>query len=65
MGRAWAWFLAGASLLLACDARRAPGPSWAGRTSLVLIHTADLHSHVFPELTQISAGDARRGLGAR
>ncbi|HEX7452046.1 MAG TPA: bifunctional UDP-sugar hydrolase/5'-nucleotidase [Polyangiaceae bacterium] len=29
----------------------------------MLIHTADLHSHVFPEPTLISATDARRGLG--
>ncbi|HEX3854384.1 MAG TPA: metallophosphoesterase, partial [Polyangiaceae bacterium] len=29
----------------------------------MLIHTADLHSHLFPEPTLISATDARRGLG--
>jgi 5'-nucleotidase/UDP-sugar diphosphatase len=52
-----------ASLLLACDARTDAGPRWSGPVNLVLIHTADLHSHVFPELSLISSSDARRGLG--
>jgi 5'-nucleotidase/UDP-sugar diphosphatase len=59
-GLAWVWV---ASLLLACGARRETGQRWAGPVSLVLIHTADLHSHVFPEPTLINAADARRGLG--
>jgi len=71
MGRFWTWFLGGASLLLACDARPALRPSGSGSTStrasgpteLVLIHTADLHSHLFPEPTLISHADAARGLG--
>jgi len=50
-------------LLLACAPERDPGPPAATATSLVLIHTADLHSHLFPERQQISASDAARGLG--
>jgi 5'-nucleotidase/UDP-sugar diphosphatase len=63
MGRGQAWFLGVALLLLACDPHRDSGSRWSGPASLVLIHTADLHSHVFPEPTLISATDARRGLG--
>ncbi len=63
MGRGQAWFLGVAQVLLACDAQRDAGPRWTGPVSLVLIHTADLHSHVFPEPTLINATDARRGLG--
>ncbi len=65
------WVLVVASLLPACDASpalRAPvvGSSSAraaGATELVLIHTADLHSHLFPEPTLIGKADAARGLG--
>jgi 5'-nucleotidase/UDP-sugar diphosphatase len=63
MGKGQAWFLGVALLLLACDAHRDSGSRWTGPVSLVLIHTADLHSHLFPEPTLIGASDARRGLG--
>ena len=63
MSRVLVLILGVASLLLACEAppparSRAPGPS-----SLVLIHTADLHSHLFPERMQVGPVDAARGLG--
>ncbi len=63
MGKAWGWGLGVASLLLACGAEHDPGPHWAGPVRVVLVHTADVHSHLFPEPTLISAADARRGLG--
>jgi 5'-nucleotidase / UDP-sugar diphosphatase len=60
-----------ASLLLACEephVMRSAGSgsssaSTPGQIELVLIHTADLHSHLFPEPTLISKADATRGLG--
>jgi 5'-nucleotidase/UDP-sugar diphosphatase len=52
-----------ASLLLACEAPRGAGPRGTAVRSLVVIHTADLHSHLFPERQQISRVDAARGLG--
>ena len=52
-----------ASWLLACGAPRANRPLEPAARSLVLIHTADLHSHLFPENQLISALDAARGLG--
>lgn len=52
-----------ASWLLGCEAPDAAGPREAGPTTLVLIHTADLHSHLFPERQLISGLDAARGLG--
>jgi len=52
-----------AALGLACQAERAVRPPDEGPTSLVLIHTADLHSHLFPERTTLSFADAARGLG--
>ncbi|HYQ46373.1 MAG TPA: bifunctional UDP-sugar hydrolase/5'-nucleotidase [Polyangiaceae bacterium] len=52
-----------ASLLLGCEAPHAAGPRAAGPTTLVLIHTADLHSHLFPERQLIGSIDAARGLG--
>ncbi|MEI9950534.1 MAG: bifunctional UDP-sugar hydrolase/5'-nucleotidase [Pseudomonadota bacterium] len=52
-----------ASLQLACEAPPAAGPRAAAAKSLVLIHTADLHSHLFPERQLISSVDAERGLG--
>jgi 5'-nucleotidase/UDP-sugar diphosphatase len=62
----WLVFLLGvASLLLACEAPRVTRSREARASSLVLIHTADLHSHLFPERQRISAADAARGLGAK
>ena len=52
-----------AGLLLACDAPRGVGPRPTEARSLVVIHTADLHSHLFPERQLISGVDAARGLG--
>ncbi len=52
-----------ASLLLACEAPPAARPRSTGPRALVLIHTADLHSHLFPEPLAINATDAARGLG--
>src|SRR5450631_2221793 len=63
MGRGQVWFLGVAVLLQKKDTHRDAGSRWTGPASLVLIHTADLHSHLFPEPTLISATDARRGLG--
>jgi len=65
------WVLGVASLLPACDtspAARAPdyGSTVAPapeKNRLVLVHTADLHSHLFPEPTLIGSADAARGLG--
>lgn len=57
------WILGCASLLLACEERRAAGPREAEPATLVLIHTADLHSHLFPERQVIDRVDAARGLG--
>lgn len=64
MGRAWAGLLIAMLVGAGC---RPPPPTTendSGPTSLVLIHTADLHSHLFPERQQIRAADAARGLGA-
>jgi len=58
-----ALILGGASWLLGCEAPEAAGPSNAAPTTLVLIHTADLHSHLFPERELIGGLDAGRGLG--
>lgn len=52
-----------ASMLLACEAPRTGGPRKAEPSTLVLIHTADLHSHLFPERQLIDRVDAERGLG--
>ena len=64
MAQWWALILGVASWLLACAPQRDPGPQAAAATSLVLIHTADVHSHLFPERQQIGGSDAARGLGA-
>ena len=63
MRHARAWILGVASLVLACEAPRVAPTRSTGATSLVLIHTADLHSHLFPERLQIGEFDAGRGLG--
>ena len=68
MVHSWALVLGVASVLLACEAPHVTRPRSAGAagteaSSLVLIHTADLHSHLFPERQQISGLDAARGLG--
>jgi 5'-nucleotidase/UDP-sugar diphosphatase len=79
MRQALLGFFGVASLVLACEEPRvaltpgsgstssvtsgAANPS-SGNTELVLIHTADLHSHLFPEPTLISKADAARGLGS-
>ena len=62
---AWVHFVvgAGAALLLACEAPHVARPRGSGSTSLVLIHTADLHSHLYPERQLIGVADAARGLG--
>lgn len=52
-----------ASLLLACEAPPATRSREARPVELVLIHTADLHSHLFPEAQRIGSADAARGLG--
>jgi 5'-nucleotidase/UDP-sugar diphosphatase len=59
----WVFILGVASWLLACGARHETGQRWSGPATLTLIHTADLHSHLFPEPLLIGATDARRGLG--
>ena len=57
------WIFGVASLLLACEAPTGAGPRGADARSLVVIHTADLHSHLFPEPQLIGPADAARGLG--
>lgn len=52
-----------ASGLLGCGPSRVAEPRELGSTTLVLIHTADLHSHLFPERQLINGADAARGLG--
>jgi len=64
MARVLVLVLGVASLLLACEAERAARPRETESRSLVLIHTADLHSHLFPERQLISGIDAARGLGS-
>ncbi|HYP75301.1 MAG TPA: bifunctional UDP-sugar hydrolase/5'-nucleotidase [Polyangiaceae bacterium] len=59
----WARIGALASLLLACEAPRAARVADAESLRLVLIHTADLHSHLFPERQLLGSFDAARGLG--
>src|SRR6187402_2061766 len=63
MARVLVLILGVASLLLACEAKRAARAREREPLSLVLIHTADLHSHLFPERQLISNVDAARGLG--
>ncbi len=63
MGRSRVSLVGVAALLLACGAKHETGQRWSGPATLVLVHTADLHSHVFPEPLLIGAADARRGLG--
>lgn len=63
MLRFWALILGVASVLLACEAPRGTGSRSAEPSTLVLIHTADLHSHLFPERQLIDRVDAERGLG--
>src|SRR5450432_1841827 len=57
------WVLGGALLVLACDAKPVAPTRSQASLDLVLIHTADLHSHLFPEATLIGHADAARGLG--
>ncbi|MEO6601483.1 MAG: bifunctional UDP-sugar hydrolase/5'-nucleotidase [Polyangiaceae bacterium] len=52
-----AWWVPG------CAAPRAARSRSTGPASLVLVHTADLHSHLFPEPVLIGSADAARGLG--
>jgi 5'-nucleotidase len=49
------------ALLLGCGQARAPG--FSGSAELVLLHTSDLHSALFPYREAIGWADARRGLG--
>ncbi|HEX2674803.1 MAG TPA: bifunctional UDP-sugar hydrolase/5'-nucleotidase, partial [Polyangiaceae bacterium] len=63
MMRGLVWIWGCASWLLACEAPAGSGPRETGPTTLVLIHTADLHSHLFPERQMIDRVDAGRGLG--
>jgi len=62
MMRSWAW-VGWLSLLLGCEAPRDDGSRAAEAMTFVLIHTADLHSHLFPETQLIDRFDAARGLG--
>ncbi len=52
-----------ASQLLACEAPPGTRAPETGPRTLVLIHTADLHSHLFPEPLLVGSADAARGLG--
>jgi 5'-nucleotidase/UDP-sugar diphosphatase len=49
-------------VLVACGARES-GARLHGRVELVLLHTADTHSMLFPYRATIGSSDARRGLG--
>jgi len=63
MARSLAVILGVASMLLGCEAPGGVRPRETAVRSLVLIHTADLHSHLFPERQLINGADAARGLG--
>ncbi|HET7543981.1 MAG TPA: bifunctional UDP-sugar hydrolase/5'-nucleotidase [Polyangiaceae bacterium] len=65
MTRFFAFVLGVASLLLACGDPRATRSRGNRPESLVLIHTADLHSHLFPERQLVSQFDESHGLGQR
>jgi 5'-nucleotidase / UDP-sugar diphosphatase len=56
-------FFGVASVVLACAAPRDIRLRETGPASLTLIHTADLHSHLFPEPLLVGSADAARGLG--
>ena len=51
-----------ASGLASCGQRRA-GAERPARRDITILHTADLHSHLFDEPLAIGAADAARGLG--
>jgi 5'-nucleotidase / UDP-sugar diphosphatase len=65
MARRRALIVGVASWLLACEAPPGDRLREPVAGSLVLIHTSDLHSHLFPERQLMGAGDAARGLGPR
>jgi hypothetical protein len=50
------------AVLVACGAP-AGGARLHGRVELVLLHTADTHSMLFPYRALLGSSDARRGLG--
>ena len=55
------------ALLIGLCAACAPGsvvPPSPNRQKLVIFHTADLHSHLFPERVTLTARDVARGLGS-
>ena len=49
-------------VVVGCTAR-VPGARLHGRQELVLLHTADTHSMLFPYRLLVGSADARRGLG--
>jgi 5'-nucleotidase len=58
---------AGGACLLLALAACAPGAadaSHAGRRGITLLHTADLHSHVFPDRLELRGREASLGLGS-
>jgi len=65
MARVFAFILGVACVLLACGAPHVTRSREHRPASLVLIHTADLHSHLFPERQLIGNFDASHGLGPR
>lgn len=49
--------------VVACAAQDVTGGALPARVELVLLHTADTHSQLFPSRQLIGSGDAARGLG--
>jgi 5'-nucleotidase / UDP-sugar diphosphatase len=59
---ALAWMLAAALLLVGCPDNAKP-VKLEGQVKLTLLHTADIHSRLFPYALQITQVDATLGLG--
>lgn len=59
---ALAWSLATASVLVGCPENAQP-ERLDGQVKLTLLHTADIHSRLFPYALQITQSDATLGLG--
>jgi 5'-nucleotidase len=55
--------LAALSLLVALACSAPPERGFHGAFELVLLHTSDIHSELFPRRERIAWSDARRGLG--
>src|SRR6478736_5598102 len=63
MSRWFAWIWVIVFLVFACEPPPPAEPRDIGPARLVLIHTSDLHSHLYPERQVLDGVDAARGLG--